>query len=64
MAIGCDLIGSKTSLAADRSTDLKLSEVGVLAISKSSDRQILIPFSNIKGIELIDEQMKMEMKKK
>jgi hypothetical protein len=51
MHIGVDLIGSKTSLAASKTTVLTLTDVGVHAVS-GSGRKILIPFSNIKGIEL------------
>jgi hypothetical protein len=52
MHIGVDLIGSKTSLAASKHLVLTLTDLGVHANSSVSGRKILIPFSNIKGIEL------------
>lgn len=55
MAIGCDLIGSKMSMAASRTLELELLPVGVKAYSKNSGRVIVIPFGNIKGIEMFPE---------
>jgi hypothetical protein len=55
MAVGVDLIGSATSLAASRNMDLELVEAGVLATSKKTNRVMLIPYSNIKGLELMPE---------
>ena len=55
MAVGVDLIGSATSLAASKTMDLELIEAGVLATSLKSGRVMLIPFSNIKGLELMPE---------
>lgn len=52
MHIGADLIGSKTSLSATRGTVLTLTSNGVVAVN-SNGRKILIPFSNIKCLELI-----------
>lgn len=59
MAIGVDLIGSKTSMAASANTTMELypadRPVGVLVHSRKSDRTILIPLTNIKGMELFTE---------
>ena len=55
MAIGCDLIGSQTSMVASRNLDLELTDLGVLAHSKKSNRTMLVPFSNIKAMELVPE---------
>lgn len=55
MAIGCDLIGSQTSMVASRNLDLELTDLGVIAYSKKSNRTILVPFSNIKAMELMPE---------
>lgn len=55
MAIGCDLIGSKMSMAASKTLDLELTPVGVKASSKNSGRIMIIPFANIKGIEMMKE---------
>lgn len=55
MAIGCDLIGSKTSMQATGNVTLELTPLGVVAFSKKSNRTYMVPFSNIKGLELFTE---------
>lgn len=50
-AIGIDLMGSKLTLSSGRGTELEANSVGVMAHSKSTNRWILIPYSNCKGIE-------------
>lgn len=55
MAIGCDLIGSKMSMASSKNLSLELTTVGVKAYSQGSNRTIIIPFANVKGIEMFPE---------
>lgn len=52
MVVGVDLIGSKTSLAHSRNMELEVTPLGVIARSKGSKRNVLIPWTNIKGCEL------------
>lgn len=53
LAVGVDLLGSKTSLVASRGNTLEVTALGVMAISGKNGRKILIPFPNIKACELI-----------
>lgn len=53
MVVGCDLVGSKMSMAQSKNLELEVTPLGVRAVSKGSGRHILIPFTNIKGIELV-----------
>lgn len=53
LAIGIDLLGSTTSLVAKRGTTLEVTQIGIKAHSEKSNRTIVIPYSNIKGFELI-----------
>lgn len=55
MAVGVDLLGSKMSLSAGRSTTLEVTPLGIKACSKASNRSVLIPWPNIKGVELFPE---------
>lgn len=52
MAIGVDLIGSKTSMKASATLELEVTPLGVKCVSKGSGRTVLIPWPNIKGVEL------------
>ncbi len=52
LAIGVDLIGSKTSMAASKNIELTELEHGIQMHSKGSNRTVVIPWSNIKGYEL------------
>ena len=52
---GVDLMGSKTSIG-EREAELNIVPYGVIITSKKSKRVILIPFSNIKGVELAPNQ--------
>lgn len=54
LGIGLDLIGSKTSLHNNK-YDIEATQIGVLAKSRTSGRSILIPWTNIKGAELMPE---------
>jgi hypothetical protein len=55
LAVGLDLIGSKMSVAASANLELTELPYGVQAYSKGSNRTIIIPWTNIKGLELIAE---------
>ena len=50
-AIGIDLLGSKLTLSHSKNNELEATPIGVMAHSSSSNRYILIPYSNCKGIE-------------
>lgn len=50
-AVGIDLLGSKMTLSTSRGTELEATPIGVLATSRSTNRYVLIPYSNCKGIE-------------
>lgn len=49
---GVDLIGSKTSMQASKKVEMTMTGQGVLMISKTTNREIVIPYANSKGIEL------------
>lgn len=49
---GLDLMGSKMS-SNQRDAELEVTPIGVKITSKKTKRLILIPWSNIKGVELI-----------
>ena len=52
LAIGVDLLGSKTSLQTKGPTTLEMTSIGIRAHSKNSNRTVIIPYSNVKGFEL------------
>lgn len=52
LAVGVDLLGSKTSLVSNRSNTLEVTPLGILATSGKNGRRILIPFPNVKAAEL------------
>lgn len=52
LAQGLDLIGSKTSIN-HKNADLTLMEHGIHCISKDTRREVVIPFDNCKGYELL-----------
>lgn len=54
MVVGCDLIGSKMSMAASKAVDIDVTALGAIARSKNSNRTILIPWTNIKGLEIAE----------
>jgi len=54
MAIGIDLIGSKTSLHNSK-YDIIATPTGIEAKSRASGRTIVIPYSNVRGFELLPE---------
>lgn len=49
---GLDLIGSKTSIN-NKTADLYERPNSILMVSKGTNRKVVIPFSNVKGYELI-----------
>lgn len=52
LAIGVDLLGSAMSLNDRRGNELEVTPLGIKAIGQKSKRVILIPWTNIRGIEL------------
>ncbi len=52
LGLGVDLLGSKTSLSAKRGSTLEITPLGIKARSQKSKRVVLIPWANIKGVEL------------
>ncbi len=52
MHAGVDLIGSKTSIHS-RLADIYERPQGLLMISKKEKRKVLVPYSNIRGYELL-----------
>jgi hypothetical protein len=55
LAIGVDFLGSKTSFDAGRNYDLEATSIGVRIKSLSSGRDVVIPYSNVKGFEMLQE---------
>lgn len=52
LAVGVDLLGSKTSLVAKKGNTLEVTPLGILAVSGNNGRKLLIPFPNVKAAEL------------
>jgi hypothetical protein len=52
LAVGVDLLGSKTSLVANRGNKLEVTKLGIIATSGKNGRKILIPYPNVKACEL------------
>lgn len=52
--IGVTALGSALSLRASPYNELEVTPMGVIAHSKKSNRTVLIPYSNITGVELIN----------
>lgn len=57
-AIGIDLLASKLTMSHSKNTELEATPIGVMAHSKSTDRYVLIPYSNCKGIEFFPPETK------
>jgi hypothetical protein len=55
LAIGVDLLGSRTSLQSGPNTELTELPHGIEAFSKATGRRVVIPFSNIRGYEYTPE---------
>jgi len=54
LAIGLDIIGSKTSLHT-KGYDIEATSIGIKAKSRVSNRVVIIPYANVRGFELIPE---------
>lgn len=52
LGIGVDLLGSRTSIQATRGNELEITPLGVVATSGKNQRRVLIPWANIRGVEL------------
>lgn len=52
LAVGVDLLGSKTSLVSNRGNTLEVTQLGIVATSSKNGRKILIPYPNVKALEL------------
>lgn len=55
LGVGLDLIGSKSTVS-NRDAILEVISLGVKMISKKTKREVLLPWSNIKGCELVPGQ--------
>ncbi len=55
LAIGIDLIGTKTSLEASKNLELEATAIGIHMYSNKTNRHVVIPYSNVKGFELFPE---------
>lgn len=51
LGLGVDLLGSKTSLNAKSGNELEVTPLGIKATGRSG-RVVLVPWANIKGVEL------------
>lgn len=51
LGLGVDLLGSQTSLTSKRGNELEVTHLGIKATGKTG-RVVLIPWANIKGVEL------------
>lgn len=49
---GVDLVGSRMSFASKKGTELEMTPIGIKMHSASTNRTIVIPYSNVKGFEL------------
>lgn len=56
MHLGCPALGGKQSLQGGKANTLVVTPEGILAISTTSKRAILLPYSNIVDMELFFEQ--------
>ena len=50
--VGVPMLASKLSVQASKSNELEVTEFGVIARSSKTKRAILLPYSNIIGVEL------------
>lgn len=55
MHLAVDMVGSKSSMAASKNIDLEVTPLGIKMFSKASKRIVLIPWPNIKGVELYND---------
>lgn len=57
LAVGVDLIGSKTSLQGGRNYELTANAIGIRALSKATGRVIFIPYTNVKAFEQMPDEV-------
>ena len=55
LAIGVDFLGSKTSFQSGRNYEIEATAIGVKIVSNSSGRTVIIPYPNVKGMEMLQE---------
>lgn len=55
LGIGLDLLGASLSLNSRSGNELEVTHLGVRAVSKKNGRVVLIPWANIRGVELVPE---------
>lgn len=53
LGIGVDLLGSMMSLNCTRGNELEVTPIGIKASSKKTGRVVLIPWANVRGVELM-----------
>jgi len=53
LGIGTDLLAGRNSLNASATSELILTDRGVVACSNKAGRMVLIPDANVRGIELM-----------
>lgn len=51
---GLDLVGSKQTISS-RDAELEITPIGVKMVSRKTKRVVLLPWSNVKGCELLVE---------
>lgn len=56
LGISADLLGSKMSLNSNMGNELIVDSLGILAISRKNGREVLVPWSNIRAVELFPGQ--------
>lgn len=50
--VGCHLMGQTLTLSASRGSTLQLAQMGVLATAVSTGRVVLLPWANLKAVEI------------
>lgn len=55
LAIGVDFLGSKTSFVSGRNYDMEATSIGIRIKSISSGRDVVVPYSNVKGFEMLQD---------
>jgi len=52
LGIGTTYLGKSQTLSATRGTELEVTPIGVIAKSGKNQRRVLIPWSNVRAVEL------------
>ena len=55
LGLGTDYLKGKTTIQASRGNTLEVTPMGIIAISGKNSRRLLIPWANIRGVELLKE---------